>query len=261
MTRTVKVVTKDKDGKDVVTERRLKEKIVVYWSRAFYERERHEHESFLSFVEKLKANPAGFRVTAAQPKDLRKFLKKEYLNKKTGEVLDGNELRAMIDDEKLEEFTGLMGYYQIATSELDMPDREVVEKYHGLTQIEDQFREMKGTLETRPVYVRTRDHVRAHLMVCFIALTMLRLIQRKTKASLGAELGGDLDWTYGIPGARLVKALADWQVDELPKGYLRMLNVTGDDIKTVLRAYGIEIQPRLYTKGDIRELKSAIQAF
>ena len=94
-----------------------------------------------------------------------------------------------------------------------MPDREVVEKYHGLTQIEDQFREMKGTLETRPVYVRTRDHVRAHLMVCFIALTMLRLIQRKTKASLGAELGGDLDWTYGIPGARLVKALADWQVD------------------------------------------------
>ena len=261
VTRTVKVVTKDKDGKDVVTERRLKEKIVVYWSRAFYERERHEHESFLSFVEKLKANPAGFRVTAAQPKDLRKFLKKEYLNKKTGEVLDGNELRAMIDDEKLEEFTGLMGYYQIATSELDMPDREVVEKYHGLTQIEDQFREMKGTLETRPVYVRTRDHVRAHLMVCFIALTMLRLIQRKTKASLGAELGGDLDWTYGIPGARLVKALADWQVDELPKGYLRMLNVTGDDIKTVLRAYGIEIQPRLYTKGDIRELKSAIQAF
>ena len=261
VTRTVKVVTKDKDGKDVVTERKLKEKIVVYWSRAFYERERHEHESFLSFVEKLKANPAGFRVTAAQPKDLRKFLKKEYLNKKTGEVLDGNELRAMIDDEKLEEFTGLMGYYQIATSELDMPDREVVEKYHGLTQIEDQFREMKGTLETRPVYVRTRDHVRAHLMVCFIALTMLRLIQRKTKASLGAELGGDLDWTYGIPGARLVKALADWQVDELPKGYLRMLNVTGDDIKTVLRAYGIEIQPRLYTKGDIRELKSAIQAF
>ena len=87
VTRTVKVVTKDKDGKDVVTERRLKEKIVVYWSRAFYERERHEHESFLSFVEKLKANPAGFRVTAAQPKDLRKFLKKENKKKKTGEVL------------------------------------------------------------------------------------------------------------------------------------------------------------------------------
>ena len=261
VTRKLEVADKGKDGKETVTERKIKEKIVVYWSKAFYERERHEHESFLSFVEKLKANPAGFRVTAAQPKDLKKFLKKEYLNKKTGEVLDGKELLAMIDDEKLEEFTGLMGYYQIATSELDMPDREVVEKYHGLTQIEDQFREMKGTLETRPVYVRTRDHIRAHLMVCFIALTMLRLIQRKTKASLGAEFGGDLDWTYGIPGARLVKALADWQVDELPRGYLRMLNVTGEDIKTVLNAFGIEIKPHIYTKGDIRELKSNVKAF
>lgn len=98
-------------------------------------------------------------------------------------------------------------------------------------------------------------------MVCFIALTMLRLIQRKTKASLGAEFGGDLDWTYGIPGARLVKALADWQVDELPKGYLRMLNVTGEDIKAVLNAFGIEIKPHIYTKGDIRELKSNVKAF
>jgi len=40
-----------------------------------------------------------------------------------------------------------------------------------------------------------------------------------------------------------------------------MLNVTGDDIKTVLGAYGIKIQPRLYTKGDIRELKSTVKAF
>ena len=31
-----------------------------------------------------------------------------------------------------------------------MPDREVIDKYHGLTQMEDQFREMKSTLETRP---------------------------------------------------------------------------------------------------------------
>ena len=89
VTRTVKVVTKDKDGKDVVTERRLKEKIVVYWSRAFYERERHEHESFLSFVEKLKANPAGFRVTAAQPKDLRKFLKRNTSTKRPAKSSTG----------------------------------------------------------------------------------------------------------------------------------------------------------------------------
>ena len=31
---------------------------------------------------------------------------------------------------------------------------------HELTRIEDQFREMKGTLETRPVFVRTREHIK-----------------------------------------------------------------------------------------------------
>ena len=259
--RTVKLVEKDKDGKDVTVTRKFKEKVVVYWSRSFYERELRENASFLAFVEKLKANPGGFRITAAQSQSLRRFLKTDVLDRKTGNVLDGTKLAAMIDDEKLSAFNDLFGYYQIVTSELDMPDREVIDKYHGLTQIEDQFREMKSTLETRPIYVRTREHIEAHLMICFIALTMMRLIQRKTKASLGAEFGKDLDWTYGLPGARVAKALADWQVDELPGDYYRMQNIDGDDIGLLLRAFGLELPAKIYTKGDIRELKSSVNPF
>ena len=120
---------------------------------------------------------------------------------------------------------------------------------------------MKSTLETRPIYVRTREHIEAHLMICFIALTLMRLIQRKTKASLGAEFGKDLDWAYGLPGARVAKALADWQVDELPGDYYRMQNIDGDDIGLLLRAFGLELPAKIYTKGDIRELKSAVNPF
>ena len=259
--RTVKLVEKDKDGKDVTVTRKFKEKVVVYWSKAFYERELRENASFLAFVEKLKANPGGFRITAAQSQSLRRFLKTDVLDRKTGNVLDGTKLAAMIDDEKLSAFNELFGYYQIVTSELDMPDREVIDKYHGLTQIEDQFREMKSTLETRPVYVRTREHIEAHLMVCFIALTMMRLIQRKTKASLGAEFGKDLDWTYGIPGARLASALREWQVTELPGDYYQMLNASDGDIVTLFKAFGIDVPAKIYTKGDLLELKSAIDPF
>ena len=245
------------DGK----RRTFKEKVVVYWSKAFYERELHENASFLSFVEKLKANPGGFRITAAQSQSLRRFLGKDVLDRKTGNVLDGTKLAAMIDDGKLSEFNELFGYYQVVTSELDMPDREVIDKYHGLTQIEDQFREMKSTLETRPVYVRTREHIEAHLMVCFIALTMMRLIQRKTKAALGPEFGEGLDWTYGLPGARIANALREWQVDELPDDYYRMLNVAGEDIRLIFKAFGIDVAAKIYTNGDIRGLKSAVTAF
>ena len=139
----------DEDG----TKRKLREKVVVYWSRAFYAREKRENQSFLDFIEKLKANPNGFRVSAAQSRSLGKFLKSDLVHKETGEIVDSRKLLSMIDDDKLTEFNELMGYYQIVTSELEMDDRELIDKYHGLTRIEDQFREMKGTLETRPIFV------------------------------------------------------------------------------------------------------------
>ena len=248
----------DEDGK----KRRMTEKVVVYWSKAFYDRDVFEHRKFLDFIGRLRANPAGFRVSAAQSRSLKRFLKKDVVNSKNGEVLDGTKLVAMIDDGKLNEFNELMGYYQIATSELDMPDLEVVGKYHGLTQIEDQFREMKGTLEARPVFVNTPEHIHAHLMVCFIALTMMRLIQRKIAAAeTRTDDGGDLKWSYGLPGARLSAALREWQVLRHPDGQCQMVNSSGEDIRRVLAALGVDLQPTIYTEGGLAALKSGVKAF
>ena len=260
--REVTLVKKDKNGKETRERRRFTEKEVVYWSEAFYRREMHEHKSFLDFVERLRANPAGFRVSAAQSKSLRKFLKDEYLDKKTNEVVDGRKLVAMIDEDKLNEFNELMGYYMIATSELDTPDQEIIDKYHGLTQIEDQFREMKGTLEARPVFVNTPGHVHAHLLVCFIALTMMRLVQRRiAMAEPRPDAGGDLRWSYGMSGERLSKALREWQVLCQPGEYYQMLNASGEDIRRVLSALGVGTGKRIYTKGGITALKSRVKVF
>ena len=140
--RIVKRVVKDGNGR----KHEIREKVVVYWSKAFHEREKNENRSFMEFLQKLRENPGSYRITSAQSKGLRRFLKKEYLNKVTGEKVNSSDLMPMIDEAKLNEFNELMGYYQIVTSELDMGDREVIEKYHGLTQIEDQFREMKATV-------------------------------------------------------------------------------------------------------------------
>ena len=130
-------------------------------------------------------------------------MSKEVTHRETGEILDSRELLSMIDEEKLTEFNELMGYYQIDTSETQMDDLEIIDKYHGLTQIEDQFREMKGTLETRPIYVNTSEHIQAHLLICFIALTMMRVMQHKIKKSLPEDASKDLNWSYGLPGHRL----------------------------------------------------------
>lgn len=255
-----RIVTRTVTAEDG-TKRKLQEKVVIYWSRAFYAREKHENQSFLDFVEKLKANPAGFRVSAAQSRSLRKYMKKEMIHKETGEIVDSKKLLSMIDDDKLTEFNELLGYYQIVSSELDMDDLEIIDKYHGLTRIEDQFREMKGTLETRPIWVNTPEHIQAHLVICFMALTMMRVIQHKIKKSLPDDTAKDLNWSYGIPGDRFQKALLDWQIDKLPGDYFRMLNAQNEDLLMILRAMGIKLQPMLYTRGDIRSLKSSASIF
>ena len=254
--RIVKRVVKDENGR----KHEIREKVVVYWSKAFYEREKNENRSFMEFLQKLRENPGSYRITSAQSKGLRRFLKKEYLNKVTGEKVNSSDLMPMIDEAKLNEFNELMGYYQIVTSELDMGDREVIEKYHGLTQIEDQFREMKGTIETRPVFVRTPEHIRAHLMICFMALTMIRVIQRKMRQAV-KPAKEDSKWSYGIPGARISDALAGWQVVEFPGEYYQMLKSKGDDIFAILKAFGMELKPQLYTRGEIREMKATASPF
>ena len=88
-------------------------------------------------------------------------------------------MKAFLDFDKIAEYKKSMGYYQIVTSELTMDAQEVIEKYHGLTQIEDQFRVMKSDLETRPFYVHTPEHMQAHILICMISLIMLRLIQKE----------------------------------------------------------------------------------
>ena len=250
------VTRRVKDENGVVME--LKEKVIVYWSERFYMREYNEHKSFLDFLERLRQNPASFRITAIQSNKLKKFFKREFVHKDTGEIIESGKLLGMLDEEKIEELTAFMGYYQIVTSEIDMPDEDVIEAYHGLTQIEDQFREMKGTLNTRPVYVSTKEHIQAHLLVCLIALTMLRLIQKKIISSSQIEKSG-CTWSYGMSGRRVQTALQKWQIDKLPGDIYRFSNTTDDDLKRILSAFSINIIPKLYTRGDLRKIKTEIK--
>ena len=147
------------------------------------------------------------------------------------------------------------------SAELDMPNLEIIDKYHGLTRIEDQFREMKSTLEARSVYVHTPEHIQAHLMICFMALTMTWVTQRKIMPVLPSSDNTDLNWSYALPGDRLAKALNGWQVDRLPRDYYRILNSCPDDLALILRAFGSSIPYKLFTRGDRRSLKASATVF
>lgn len=247
--RIMKRTVKDANGK----KRTVTENVIVYWSRNFYERDLHENARFLETLEKILKNPKGFRITDMQARMLRPFFKSDFINSETGEVIAASKLKALLDKEKLEEFKSHFGYYQIITSEINMPPLEAIEKYHGLTRIEDQFRVMKSDLETRPVYVRTREHIEAHLLICLIALTMLRMIQCKICRSGLVPKSEDITlWSMGLTAYRIQKALNKWKVELLADDLYRFTDLDDPDLKLILDSFDIRIPAKLFRKTDLK---------
>lgn len=255
--RIVKKNVKDEAG----NKRTIEEQVVVYWSRKFQLRAERENKKFLDFLQKLQEHPENFRITAVQSKALRKFFKKECVNEKTGEILDSSKIKAFVDFDKVAAYKKSLGYYQIVTSELTMDARKVVDKYHGLTQIEDQFRVMKGDLDTRPLYVRTPEHVTAHLLICMISLSMLRIIQKRMKDSGSVKTDPDAYWSSGLSAARIQAALNKWKVDTLPGDLYRFMDVDDPDLKLILDAFGVDIPAKLYRRAELRSIKTGIKVF
>ena len=165
----------------------------------------------------------------------------------------------MIDYDKINKFKEQMGYYQIVTSELELSEKEIIDTYHGLSRIEEQFRTMKGSLETRPVYVRTPEHIKAHLLICMIALTVVRIIQNKIVSHQNKDKSKKHKWELGLNSDRIQSALNKWTVSYLTNGYYRFNDINNKDLKIILDSFNIKIPIKLYKPMELKNLKTSIE--
>ncbi len=78
---------------------------------------------------------------------------------------------------------GLKGYVTNIPAHV-MPAGEVIASYHDLWRVEQSFRMSKTDLRARPMFVRTRDAVEAHLTIVFTALAVSREVQQRTGLSI-----------------------------------------------------------------------------
>lgn len=171
---------KDRDGNIQI----LKEKTICFWSKEFEEREKYKREGLEESIAKFQKNPALY--TASNSFGVKKYLKEKELDKETGEIRSKHPV-LIFDEEKYRRDCALDGYYMLVTSKLDLTNEEILDKYRGLWKIEDSFRIIKSDLEGRPVYVRTKDHIEAHFLTCFIALVIMRLLQNRLANQYSAE--------------------------------------------------------------------------
>ena len=156
---------------------KIDQKQMVYYSQKYADKQKRDRNQMIERARDLINNPKKYtRVSAGGAAG---YVNNIKFVKSTGEIAEGLSLTLNLD--KIQEEEKYDGYYSIVTSELNMSDHELRKRYRGLSKIEESFKITKTELNTRPVYVWTKEHIESHFLTCFVSLVILRLLEQKTQ--------------------------------------------------------------------------------
>ena len=117
---------------------------------------------------------------------IRELSKEEFGNMSkyvnfTATTKDGEKAKiaSSLNQEKINEDLAMAGYNLLVTSETNMPAQEIYAVYHGLWKIEESFKIMKSYLDARPVFLQKEESIIGHFTICYLALSILRLLEIK----------------------------------------------------------------------------------
>lgn len=243
---------KDSNG----NEKTIKEKQVIFWSKKHYDRELKQNLKFIEYLESCKENPDKLKDKQRKSQE---FIKVLQTNKNTGEVIKTKPLVILLED-KIEKYKETMGYYSIVTSEVNLKDEEIINRYRGLSRIEDSFRVMKSDLKARPIFVKTDEHINAHFLICFIALLIVRIIQHKVLIYQKQPVLNTDGWTQGITAKKLQEELKNYNATHIGDGYYQTTPDT-ETIKLIKKALYINSEISLPSLNQIKSYKNEISRF
>jgi transposase len=153
-------------------------KMVAFWSSKYARRSKRKRDETLAKAKMLISNPSQY--TKATSYGAAQYIKNISFDKKTGEIIEGTGQTLKLDYEAIAKAQECDGYYCLITSKLSMADSKIIDAYRELFRIEEMFKVSKSDIETRPLYVWTPEHIEAHFLTCYIALTILSLIRYDT---------------------------------------------------------------------------------
>ena len=162
-----KIINNEKKVKDENKETIvINDKIICTWSS---KRAKKDKRDRLRMIEK-----AQNIILKKEPINVKRGAKK-YINV----TLSDN---PSLDNEKIYEDEKWDGFYGIQTS-CELSVNEVLQAYHSLWRIEESFRILKTTLETRPMFHWTEKRIKGHLVTSFISFLLERTLEIKLKTN------------------------------------------------------------------------------
>lgn len=168
---------KTKSGNDKIEFITVDQKQMVYYSQKYADKQKRDREKIILKAKDLIKHPDKYNKATSY--GVAGYVNNLKFVKSTGEIANVSNLT--INQDRIDEEEKYDGYYSIVTSEEHLTDIEIRDIYRGLSKIEETFKVTKTGLDGRPVWVSRKDHIESHFLTCFIALTIIRLLENKLK--------------------------------------------------------------------------------
>jgi transposase len=231
-----------KGGKKVKRKVLVDQRQIVFYSEKYAKRAKAKREAAIKKAHKIINNPAEF--TRATSYGALKYVKNIEVDAKTGEIKESKakpcfNMEQLIEDEKYD------GYYAIVTNVFDegkdkgkFGDDKIIGIYRGLWRIEDSFRVTKHELEARPIYLSRHDRIHGHFLICYIALVIMRLIQKETG--------------HRHSTAKLIDAMNNISCSNETEN-LYLFNYRSEVTDDLGQALGVDFTKKRLTRGEIKK--------
>jgi Transposase DDE domain len=155
------------------------ERFVICHNPDAAERDAAVRARMLAQLEELIAGTG--KLSAAKRAELRGVISTRPGLNRYLRVTPGGLLRT--DAARLKAEENLDGKYLLRTSDPRLPAEDIALGYKQLLEVERGWRDMKQVIDLRPVYHRKEERIRAHVILCWLALLLIRITETTCHAT------------------------------------------------------------------------------
>jgi transposase len=140
-------------------------------------------------ADKLDAQDSGqtFKGRKLSDAGAKARLFHEAIDARLGRIIEVDlrheQLSWSLNEGRLAQARLLDGKLLLLTNVADLAPAEIVRRYKGLADIERGFHVLKSQIEITPMFHRLPDRIRAHGLICFLALVLHRVMRMRLKAT------------------------------------------------------------------------------
>lgn len=156
------------------TPKKLHQRLLVTYSPKYARYQKTIREKQVERAEKMLACGNTKRQRKA-PNDPGRFIGTVAVTE-DGEAA---KVQGFLDEDKIADEAMYDGLYAVCTDLLDEDVGDILKVSEGRWQIEECFRIMKTDFSARPVYLQDENRIKAHFLICFLALLSYRVLEKK----------------------------------------------------------------------------------